>query len=115
MNVIFTEVGISSLPSALYDSDKTYRQFETEMRPKLAELPSYYWHRQCYAAFIDDPSGIKLLDDIGADKVLWSADYPHPESSLGESRLLVKSFFDQLGEEKAKLVVGGNAARLYGI
>lgn len=113
MNVIFTEGGISWVPSAIYDADKTYRQFETEMRPKLAELPSFYWHRQCYAAFIDDPSGIKLIDDIGADKVLWSADYPHPESSLGESRELVKSFFDDLGEEKAKLVVGGNAARLY--
>jgi predicted TIM-barrel fold metal-dependent hydrolase len=115
LNVIFTEGGISWVPSAIYDADKTYRQFETEMRPKLAELPSYYWHRQCYAAFIDDPSGIKLIDDIGADKVLWSADYPHPESSLGESRHLVKSFFDDLGEEKAKLIVGGNAARLYGI
>lgn len=115
LRVIFTEGGISWVPSAIYDADKTYRQFETEMRPKLAQLPSFYWHRQCYAAFIDDPSGIKLIDDIGADKVLWSADYPHPESSLGESRLLVQSFYDQLGEEKASAIVGGNAARLYGI
>lgn len=115
LRVIFTEGGISWVPSAIYDADKTYRQFETEMRPKLAELPSFYWHRQCYAAFIDDPSGIKLIDDISVDKVLWSADYPHPESSLGESRNLVKGFFDTLGEEQARLVVGGNAARLYGI
>jgi predicted TIM-barrel fold metal-dependent hydrolase len=115
LRVIFTEGGISWVPSALYDADKTYREFETEMRPKLAELPSFYWHRQCYATFMDDPSGIKLIDDVGADKVLWSADYPHPESTLGESRELVRGFFDQLGGEKASAIVGGNAARLYGL
>jgi predicted TIM-barrel fold metal-dependent hydrolase len=113
MNVIFTEGGISWVPSALYDADKTYREFETEMRPKLAQLPSYYWHRQCYATFMDDPSGIKLIDDIGYEHVMWSADYPHPESTLGESRRLVQSFFNDLGEERAKAIVGGNAERLY--
>ena len=115
MNVIFTEGGISWVPACLYDADKTYRQFESEMKPQLAEMPSYYWYRQCYATFMDDPSGIKLLDDIGPEHALWSADYPHPESTLGESRGLVKSFFDALPEDQAKLVVGGNAARLWGI
>jgi len=115
LKVIFTEGGISWVPAAIFDADRTYREFESEMRPKLAELPSFYWHRQCYVTFMDDPSGIKLIDDIGADKVLWSADYPHPESTLGESRPLVKSFFDDLGAERAKAIVGGNAARLYGI
>ena len=103
------------MPACLYDADKTYRQFESEMKPQLAEMPSYYWYRQCYATFMDDPSGIKLLDDIGPEHALWSADYPHPESTLGESRGLVKSFFDALPEDQARLVVGGNAARLWGI
>ena len=64
---------------------------------------------------MDDPSGIKLLDDIGPEHALWATDYPHPESTLGESRALVKSFFDDLPEEQAKAIVGGNAARRWGI
>jgi len=115
MNVVFTEGGISWVPAALYDADKTYRQFESEMRPQLAELPSYYWYRQCYATFMDDPSGIKLMDDIDYRHVLWSADYPHPESTLGESRALMHSFFERLPEDEAKAIVGGNAARLWGV
>ena len=83
MNVIFTEGGISWVPAALYDADKTYRQFESEMKPQLAEMPSYYWFRQCYATFMDDPSGIKILDDIGPEHALWSADYPHPREHPG--------------------------------
>ena len=115
MNIIFTEGGISWVPAALYDADKTYLQFESEMRPQLAQPPSYYWHRQCFATFMDDPSGIKLIDDIGFEKVLWSVDYPHPESTLGESAALIKSFFEDLPSEQASAIVGGNAAKLWNI
>jgi predicted TIM-barrel fold metal-dependent hydrolase len=115
MRVVFTEGGISWIASAIYDADNTYRQFEADMNPKLAELPSYYWHRQCYATFMDDPAGLRLVDLIGADKILWSADYPHPESTLGKSRRMVQSIFEALPAETAQQVVGGNASNLYGV
>jgi len=115
MRVVFTEGGIGWVPGTLYDADKLFRIYSSGMTPRLSNPPSYYWFRQCYSTFMDDPSGIKLLDDMGADHVMWSLDYPHPEGVLGEAVALMKSYFDQLGEEKAKLVVGGNAARIWGI
>ena len=54
--VIFTEGGISWVPSALFDCDKVYASFESEMTPKLAKPPSHYWFENCYATFIEDPS-----------------------------------------------------------
>lgn len=115
MKVVFTEGGIGWVPGTLYDADKLYRIYRSGMTPQLAERPSYYWFRQCYSTFMDDPVGIKLIDEMGADHVLWSLDYPHPEGVLGESVALMRSYFEQLPEDKAKLVVGGNAARVWGI
>ena len=115
LKVIFTEGGISWVASALYDADRTYREFASEMRPQLAELPSYYWWRQCYATFMSDPAGLRLMDMIGHDHVMWSFDYPHPESTLGESRRIVRDIYDQLGDEQAEWVVSKTAETVWGI
>lgn len=113
MKVVFTEGGISWIPATLFDADKQYKAFSTEVRPKLAELPSYYWFRQCYSTFMNDPSGVKLADDIGIGHMLWSIDYPHPEGNLGETVEVMRSLFDQLGDENARAVIGGNAVGIW--
>jgi predicted TIM-barrel fold metal-dependent hydrolase len=115
MKVVFTEGGISWVPSALFDADKQYKAYETEVRPKLPELPSYYWFRQCYATFMNDPAGLRLADMIGYEHMLWSVDYPHPEGNLGENVDVMRSVFDHLPEPQARAVVGGNAAQVWGL
>lgn len=115
LKCVFTEGGASWVASALYDADKIYRTYQTEVKPKLANLPSYYWKRQCYATFMDDPVVFDVIDRIGDETIMWSTDYPHPESVLGESDAVLADIFDTLGEERARRVVGGNAAKLWGI
>jgi predicted TIM-barrel fold metal-dependent hydrolase len=51
---------------------------------------------------------------LGADNCMWSIDYPHPESTYGESGSVAQSVYEALGPADAKKVLGGNAARLYG-
>ncbi len=58
----------------------------------------------------EDPKG--LIEILGADRVLFGSDYPHPE---GMSDPI--SFVDELAglpEEDVKLVMGGNLNRLMG-
>ena len=73
---------------------RIYRDFESEMRPKLANPPSTYWWTNCYATFQEEPLGLELLDKIGPHKVMWASDYPHPESTLGYTRRSVRDIFD---------------------
>ena len=115
MRVVFTEGGISWVPAALFDADKQYKAYETEVRPKLRELPSFYWFRQCYATFMNDPAGVRLADMIGYEHMLWSVDYPHPEGNLGENVDVMRSIFEHLPESQARAVVGGNAANVWGL
>ncbi|MGE0385988.1 MAG: amidohydrolase family protein [Gammaproteobacteria bacterium] len=115
LRVVFAEGGISWVPSNLHDADRVQRIYGRMMTPQLAEPPSRYWHRQCFATFGDDPCGIEQIDRIGAGHAMWSADYPHPEGTLGESVAIIRYIFDTVGVEKAQQIVGGNAARIWGI
>jgi predicted TIM-barrel fold metal-dependent hydrolase len=115
MKVVFTEGGISWVPSALFEADKIHRDYETELNPKLAYPPSHYWFQNCYATFQEDPRGLEQLDYIGWDRVMWASDYPHPESTLGYTRQAVWDVFNATTVEKAQAIVGGTAATLWNL
>ncbi len=113
LKVVFAEGGASWVADALYSMDRIQRSYYTILRPQLPHLPSFYWKRQCYATFMDDPMAMQLIDHIGADNVMWSLDFPHPEGVHGFAGNIAKSIYDTVGHEKAKKVLGGNAASLY--
>jgi predicted TIM-barrel fold metal-dependent hydrolase len=115
LKVVFTEGGISWVPQALYDADRIYRDFESEMRPKLANPPSTYWWTNCYATFQEEPLGLELLDKIGPHRVMWASDYPHPESTLGYTRRSVRDIFEATTVENAQAIVGGTAIEIWGL
>ena len=115
LRVVFTEGGASWVPGTLENADKVARDYDSMLRPKLAHKPSWYWHNNCYTTFMEDPVAMEQLHRIGADRVLWSVDYPHPEGVLGESCRIVKEIFDTAGTEAGRKIVGGNAAKIWGI
>ena len=114
LKVVFAEGGIAWVADAVSALDRVFRAYYTILKPKLEQMPSFYWKRNCMAAFMDDPIGLELIHHIGADNVMWSVDYPHPESTYGYSGEVMKGIYDALGHEDAKKVLGGNAAELYG-
>ena len=64
---------------------------------------------------MNDRVGLSHIDQFGAETAMWSADYGHNEGTYGYTRDSVKALFDTLDEDTAKLVVGGNAARMFGL
>lgn len=116
LKIVFCEGGFGWVPWTLQDADRIYQVYETEMKPKLQHLPSYYFRRQCYAAIMRDDVGLRLARDYDlADNMLWSSDYPHGESIFGQSRSEVRKIFDILSEKDAKKVVGATAAKLWNV
>jgi predicted TIM-barrel fold metal-dependent hydrolase len=114
LRVVFTEGGISWVPSALDHADRIHGTFAGYLEPRLPHPPSHYWFSQCYATFMDDPRGIEQLDHIGADRVLWSTDYPHPEGTFGSTPQVLDRLRRTLGEQAGPLI-GTTAADLYGL
>jgi predicted TIM-barrel fold metal-dependent hydrolase len=115
LKVVFAEGGIGWIAAALHDADVIYSSFISTMEPKLEHSPSRYWHRNCYASFMVDPVGLRLLDMIGADRVMWSSDYPHREGTFGYSSSAIAKVFEATSVENAQLILGKTALALFGM
>ncbi len=76
-------------------------------------LPSEYFHRNVYATFMQDISGILLREVIGIDNIMWASDYPHHESTWPHSQEILAAHFRNVPEEHRRKIVAENAAKLY--
>jgi predicted TIM-barrel fold metal-dependent hydrolase len=115
LRVVFVEAGLAWVASMLHDADMIYNSFPTQVSPKLKHPPSWYWRAHCYATFMTDPVGLSLLDRIGADRVMWSSDYPHQESTFGYTRSAIQAVFDKCSVEDAQRIVGKTAIEVFGL
>jgi predicted TIM-barrel fold metal-dependent hydrolase len=61
-----------------------------------------------------DKLGLQLIDQIGADRVMWSADYPHPESTFGYSWTAMQKVVEcGVSDDDVKKILGGNAIEVF--
>jgi predicted TIM-barrel fold metal-dependent hydrolase len=56
-----------------------------------------------------------LIDQIGVDKVMWSSDYPHNESTFGYSEKSLAAVVEAVGAEDAARIVSGNITQFLGL
>jgi predicted TIM-barrel fold metal-dependent hydrolase len=77
--------------------------------------PQWYWDHHMMASFVVDPLGLDLVDRIGVDRVMWSTDFPHNESTYGYSNRSLASVVEAVGAERALPIVRDNAKRFLGV
>jgi predicted TIM-barrel fold metal-dependent hydrolase len=113
LRIVFAEGGINWVAGALQDAELTYGAHREiyDWQPK--HNPSYYWHNNCYATFQTDKIGLKLLDYIGVDRIMWAQDYPHSEGTFGYTADALQEVLDATTEADACKILGGTAAALY--
>jgi len=110
------ESGIGWVAWSLEAMDEAYRKHHMWAQPKLPELPSTYFHRQGFATFGEDRSGLAIAEEFGLiDNFCWASDYPHPEGSWPHSPEAVERQMGRLTKLQRAAILGGNAARLLGI
>ncbi len=51
---------------------------------------------------------------FGVDRMMWGSDYPHEEGTAPTSKELIRWAFNDIPVEETRLMLGGNAARVYG-
>lgn len=115
LQIVFAEGGINWVAGALQDAELTYDVHRGMFDPQLKHRPSYYWHHHCYATFQTDNIGLRLLDSIGADRVMWAQDYPHSEGTFGFTANAVAEILQSASEADARKILGGTATALYGL
>jgi predicted TIM-barrel fold metal-dependent hydrolase len=113
LQVVFVEADVNWVPGALQCAAMIVESFGELVQPKIRLHPHEYWRRNCYATFMHDPVGMRMLDIVGADRVMWSSDYPHPESSLGYSRSAMGAVASAVSAEEARMILGGTAMKVF--
>jgi predicted TIM-barrel fold metal-dependent hydrolase len=113
LRVVFAEGGINWVAGALQDAELTYGAHRELFDWPLKHRPSHYWHSHCYATFQTDPIGLRLLDQIGADRVMWAQDYPHSEGTFGYTADALKEITDAVPEADARKILGETALAIY--
>jgi predicted TIM-barrel fold metal-dependent hydrolase len=110
------ESGIGWLPWLLETMDHAYRAHHMWVRPVLPRLPSEYYKSNCFSTFQIDPVGLDQIEEQGlTDNVLWANDYPHHEGTWPHSAAAIERGMGHLSESTREKVLGGNAARIFGI
>jgi predicted TIM-barrel fold metal-dependent hydrolase len=114
LRVVFMEGGINWVLTAIQDAELIWGSFDQMLDWKLNHPPRHYFDTNVYSAFMTDRLGLQLIDQIGADRVMWSADYPHPESTFGYSWTAMKQVVDAgVSDADVKKILGGNAIEVF--
>jgi predicted TIM-barrel fold metal-dependent hydrolase len=115
LKVVFVEPGIGWVAWWLYivDDMATRQKYDY---PAITKLPSFYFRRNVYLTFIDEPHVVRhAREGIGIQNVMWSSDYPHPVSSWPHSRSIVDEILADATPEERRLIVSGNAERVWSL
>ncbi len=116
LNLVSAENDVSWMPHFMYRLDHAYERFRHFQGLELPHLPSEYVKRQVYATFQFETIGADLVAAYGAERMMWSSDYPHTDSPWPQSRQYIDgAAFKRISAADKQLIVAGNAARLYHI
>ena len=110
-----SRAGSAWVPWALQDAEHLVASYRHMFNRPLEHDVRYYWDNHMSASFMVDPLGLQLIDQIGMDKVMWSSDYPHNESTYGYSEKSLKAVVDAVGPANAKKIVSDNITKFLGL
>jgi predicted TIM-barrel fold metal-dependent hydrolase len=122
LRIVLAETGIGWIPYMLERMDDTYQKFvdapaywKAQGGLRVTMPPSSYCRRQVWATFQTDLVGLRLLDVLGEDRVMWASDYPHPDSTWPESQSAIEANFKDVPPGARRRILCENAKELYGL
>jgi predicted TIM-barrel fold metal-dependent hydrolase len=116
LKVVVTENGVQWLPSLVRDMESF---FDTHggapVRSYLSMRPSEYFDRHVFlGGSLMNRAEAERREEIGVDRLMWGADYPHLEGAAPVHRLVLRQVFGGMPEEDLRRILGLNACRVFG-
>jgi predicted TIM-barrel fold metal-dependent hydrolase len=111
LKVVIGEAGLGWIPYVLQHMDLEWEDQFKDLDLKMK--PSDYWYRQFYATYQTDPVGIRLLDALGEDNVMWGSDYPHPDGIWPDSQEYLDRELEGVTKDVRRKVTRDNAMKVY--
>lgn len=115
LRFVFLESGSGWLPYWLDRMDSHWGTWG-RLLPGAAGKPSDIFRRQCFLAMDpEDEIAASVAEIVGDDVLVWSSDYPHPDSPFPGAVAKTRETLARLPEASQRKILGENGLRLYGI
>ena len=116
LKVVISENGVQWLPSLIRDMEQF---FDTHggapVRRYLKMRPGEYFERHVFVGgSLMKRSEAEMRHEVGIDRLMWGADYPHLEGAAPVHRLVLRHVFGGMPEPDLRRVLGQNAIDLWG-
>lgn len=125
LKIVLTEQGTSWIPRGIDTLDWFHRRmthggaaeavFFGAVAKGMSMTPSEYFQRNFWvgASFLR-PSESALRYDVGVDRIMWGADYPHSEGSYPYTTEALRAAFAPCPPEETRRMLETTAADVYG-
>jgi predicted TIM-barrel fold metal-dependent hydrolase len=112
LRVAFLEANCTWLPWLLWRLDEGWEREGDIWAKDLTMKPSDYFKRQVFVSVEPDEAGVKyVIDYIGADRLVFSTDYPHGDSKYPQA---VESFLElKISDGEKRKILWDNCAEFY--
>jgi predicted TIM-barrel fold metal-dependent hydrolase len=107
-----TEARADWVPATLAHMDARFERGDTPLKRR----PSEYWAEHCFAgASFIHRAELEQRHSIGVGTLMFGRDYPHVEGTWPNTRDWLRAAFDGVPEDEARMILGDNAIRCYGL
>lgn len=116
MKVVFTETRADWVPNALMLLDGIHSApFFKNIGDTARLKPSEYFERQCHivSSFMGAHESA-IRHEIGLDRLMWGADFPHVEGTWPRTRRSLARCFKGVPINDVRTILADNPAKLYG-
>lgn len=115
LRVGFLESGCGWLPYWLWRLDREYEDLQWEVGDRVKMKPSDYFRRQCFIAVEPSETYLpKLLEELGADNLIFGSDYPHMDHKPDVVADMV-ALEGRLSRKVLQKILWENPRRFYGL
>ena len=112
LKFVLVENEVSWIPFYLTQYDK-YWSREKNLDSPLTMLPSEHFFRQFYATFFNDAPARWFFGAWGGNNLMWSNDYPHPNSTWPNSWDVIRRDLGHVSEGARSRLLRDNVRELY--
>jgi predicted TIM-barrel fold metal-dependent hydrolase len=113
LKVALSEGGIGWMPYILERTDSTWERHRFYTGMADAKRPSDIFRDHIYGCFISDEAGLKNIDLIGVDNIMFEGDYPHSDSNWPNARKLLEVSLAEVPDDQARKIAESNARSLF--
>jgi predicted TIM-barrel fold metal-dependent hydrolase len=125
LRFILTETGLVTVSMQLAQMDVEYRYGQDKRSAAypyfhrvvdaMSRTPTEYFNRNCYVGdSLMVAMDVGMRHQIGVDRIMWGADYPHHEGTYPHTRLALRLNFSDVPEDEVRAMTSLNAAQAYG-